>query len=588
MTRKGVVVSINSDSAEHARRLNTEAAKSMKWGGLSEAEALALVTINPAKQLRIDNRVGSLEAGKDADLVIWNHHPLSSYAIVDRSYIDGILYYDRQAEERRLTELQKEKDTLVMAERAERRSPATTDQNQDKPRMVSPGAPSGDRTSAPGPSADDHASSVGTAGAAPALRAAAAAPQNTASRQTGGPVVAITNARIVPVTRPEIERGTILVRNGHIDAVGAAVQVPAGAKVIDAAGASVYPGWIDARSTLGLSEPGARGFADDQEMLEFNPQLRTQVAFHSDSDAIPIARANGVTTVAVTPAGGMLGGQVAVMNLSGWTWEENTVAPRVGIAFEFPAIGGGGRGGGGFGQNPDRTRQYDDLRKERDARLDELVRLLDQARAYAKVPAASRTIDWTLDALVPVVERRVPFIARAEREQEIRDVVAFADRANVKLVISGGLEAPIVAPLLKEKNIPVVLSSILTLPSREDMSHAASYQIAGELQRAGVLFAFSSGGNTNARLIPYNAAQSVAWGLPREEAIKALTINAAQILGVSDRLGSIEPGKIANFVISKGDPLEIRTEITHVIINGQDIGLENRHRALYERYMTRQ
>ncbi|MBI3265261.1 MAG: amidohydrolase family protein, partial [Acidobacteria bacterium] len=514
------------------------------------------------------------------------------YAIVDRSYIDGTLYYDRQAEERRLTQLKKEKDTLVMAERAERRSPATTDQNQDKPRMASPGGPS--TSPGTGPSADDNAS-VGTAGTASALRAAAAsldralrALQDARSRQAGGPVVAITNARIVPVTRPEIERGTIVIRGGRIDAVGADVQVPAGAKVIDAAGASVYPGWIDARSTLGLAEPGARGFADDQEMLDFNPQLRTQVAFHSDSEAIPIARANGVTSVAVTPAGGMLGGQVAVMNLNGWTWEENTVAPNVGIAFEFPAIGGGGRGGGGFGQNPDRTRQYDELKKERDARLEELVRLLDQARAYAKVPAASRTIDWTLDALVPVVERRAPLIARAEREQEIRDVVAFADRTNVKLVISGGLEAPIVAPLLKEKNIPVVLSSILTLPSREDMSHAASYQIAGELQRAGVLFAFSSGGNTNARLLPYNAALSVAWGLPRAEAIKALTINAAQILGVGDRLGSIEPGKIANLVVSKGDPLEIRTEITHVIINGQDVGLDNRHHALYERYMTRQ
>jgi imidazolonepropionase-like amidohydrolase len=133
----------------------------------------------------------------------------------------------------------------------------------------------------------------------------------------------------------------------------------------------------------------------------------------------------------------------------------------------------------------------------------------------------------------------------------------------------------------------VILGPVLTLPSRDDMSHAASYQAAGELSKAGVAFAFGTGGNTNSRLLPYLAAISVAWGLPREEAIKALTMNAAAILGVDDRMGSIEPGKMANLVIAKGDPLEIRTEVTHVIVNGRDVGLQDKHRALYERYLQR-
>jgi imidazolonepropionase-like amidohydrolase len=572
MTRKGVLVSINSDSAEHARRLNTEAAKSVKWGGLSDDEALALVTINPAKQLRIDTRVGSLEAGKDADVVLWTRHPLSSYAIVDRAYIDGIAYYDRIAEERRLSELRKEKEGLVSAEKQERRAPTTNEpQEPPKPRIATEGRDGGHGNGQP----------TGTTGQpAPGLRAPASGAQGTEA------VWAITNARIHPVTKPIVERGTILIRGSKIQALGTDVAVPAGARTIDVGGASVYPGFINARTTLGLAEPGPRGFDDVGEMLDFNPELRTVVAYHADSDAIPVARANGVTSVAVAPSGGLLGGQVAVMNLDGWTWEEAVLRPMAGVSFTFPAIGGGGRF---FGppppDQPERT--YEELKKERDARLDRLAALLENARAYAKVPKASRRINWTLEALVPVVEKQVPLFVAAGREAEIRDAVAFADRTSVRIVITGAIEAPIVAPLLKEKNIPVILGSVLTLPSREDMFHAASYQAAGELAQAGIKFAFATGDNTNVRLVPYNAAMSVAWGLPPDEAIKALTIDAAEILGVADRIGSLEPGKEANLLVAKGDPLEIRTPITHVVIAGKAVDLGNKHQALFERYMAR-
>jgi imidazolonepropionase-like amidohydrolase len=321
-------------------------------------------------------------------------------------------------------------------------------------------------------------------------------------------------------------------------------------------------------------------------MLDFNPQLRTVVAFHSDSSAIPVARANGVTTVAVFPSGGILGGQVAVMNLDGWTYEENTVRTSAGVTFQFPTIGRS-RGFSGFFQRQE-DRSYEDLKKERDEKLDRLARLLDDARAYAKVPQEKRRPDLVLEALVPVVERRVPLFTAASREEEIRDAVSFADRVRVNLVITEGEEAALVAPLLKEHNIPVILGPVLTLPSREDMFHAATYQVAGELVAAGVKVAFATGDNTNVRQVPYNAAESVAWGLPREEAIKALTLNAAEILGVADRLGSIEPGKNATLFIARGDPLEVRTPITAVIIGGRNVDLGNRQLALYDRYRGRQ
>lgn len=578
MMKAGVLVSINSDSAEHARRLNTEAAKMMHWGGLTEDQALALVTINPARQLRLDKRVGSIEAGKDADLVIWTKHPLSSYATVERTYIDGTLYYDRQADLARVAQLEKDKAQLVAQEKTESERPAkaagsapAANGNGDNGKPASPAPAS------PAPAADaktDAGSDL-----------ARLAPRMTAGVQAKG-VLAITNARIVPVSSAPIERGTLVVRDGRIESVGASVAVPPGARVIDAGGAEVYPGWIDARTSVGLAEPGPRGYEDTSEMLDYNPQLRTVVAYHNDSEAIPVARANGVTTVAVFPNGGVIGGQVPVMNLDGWTWEESTVRPIAGLSFQFPGVGRSGRG---FGQAPGASeRSYDDLRKERDARLETTFRLFEDARAYARVPAADRQIDWVLEALVPVVERRIPLFTLASRAEDIKDAVAFAERANVRIVVCAGPEAALVAPLLREKNIPVILGPVLTLPPYPDQYHAASYQAASVLAKAGVKFAFATGDNADVRQVPYEAAMSVAWGLSRDAAIRALTLDPAEILGVGDRVGSLEPGKMANILVAKGDPLEVRTEISHLIINGQEVDLANKHLALYERYLKRQ
>jgi imidazolonepropionase-like amidohydrolase len=566
MVRKGVLVSVNSDSAEHARRLNTEAAKSVKWGGLSDDEAFALVTINPAKQLKIDNRVGSLEVGKDADVAVWTHHPLSSYAIVERTYIDGIAYYDRMAEERRLSELRKEKDTLVSAEKQDRRSPTAPETSEPpKPRVATDG-PKDDVNGSNGANGNGTAGTSGT-------------------QSSAGAVWAITNARIHPVTKPVIERGTIVIRGTKIEAIGAGVAVPAGAKALDVGGADVYPGFINARTTVGLAEPGPRGFDDVSEMLDFNPELRTVVSYQADSDTIPVARANGVTTVAVMPAGGILGGQAAVMNLDGWTYEEAAVRQMAGVTLAFPTIGRAG--GFFFGPPPPDDRSYDDLKKERDQKLDRVARLFDDARAYAKVPKDQRRTNWSLEALLPVIDKKAPLFVAASRESDIRDAVAFAERLRVNIVLTGAMEAPLVAPLLKEKNIPVILGPILTLPSREDMFHAASYQAAGELAQAGIKFAFATGDSSNVRLVNYNAAMSVAWGLSHDAAIKALTLDAADILGIGDRMGSLEPGKDANLLVSKGDPLEIRTTISHVVIAGKNVDLDNKHQALFERFMAR-
>jgi imidazolonepropionase-like amidohydrolase len=368
-----------------------------------------------------------------------------------------------------------------------------------------------------------------------------------------------------------------------IASIEAGGTAPAGATVIDAKGAEVYPGFIDARTSVGLNEPGPRGFEDVQEMLDINAAVRAQSSYHADSDAIAVARVNGVTTVAVMPAGGLIGGQAAVMNLDGWTWEEATVKPVVGVTLQMPAIGGGG----GFGPNPNANRKYEDLKRERDARLRKVDELIEQARAYAARPAGERRTDWNLEAMVPIVQGRQPLFVQANTEAQIRDAVAFADRHDVKIVITGGLEAPVVAPLLKEKSVPVILGSVLTLPTREDFHHAAAYRAAGELAEAGVKFAFGTSSYQNPRLLPYEAAISVAWGLPRDKALRALTIEAAEILGVADRVGGLAVGKAANLVLWSGDPLELRTPVPRVFIAGREVEPDSKHTGLYERWSNR-
>jgi imidazolonepropionase-like amidohydrolase len=551
MTHKGVLASINSDSAEHARRLNTEAAKSVRWGDLSDDQAMALVTLNPAKQLQIDTRVGSLETGKDADVVVWSHHPLSTFAIVERTYIDGVIRYDREMELARIAQAETEKAAM-------------------------PGAGGGR-----GGRAGGGGQRGGGAGAAdtPANLFSVESQPADLRYNASGPAWAIVNARIVPVTGPVIEKGTIVIRGNRIQAVGANVSVPSGARTVDAKGASVYPGFFDAATDLGLNEPGVRSMDDVSEMLDFNQMLRTRVAYQSDSDAIPVARVEGITNAAIFPGGGVIAGEVPLMNLDGWTWEENAVRPAAGLAMSFPAGGGGrggrggGRGGGGGGNAAERLEQLDALIK--------------QARAYATIK--DRQVDWTLEPLVPVVQKQQPLYVQAGNESAVRDAIAWAERQGVNLVIrTSPATAVASAELLKLKSVPVILSNVLSMPQGEDTFHAANYQAAGELSKAGVLFAFSSGGYDGVRLVPFQAAMAVAWGLNRDEAIKALTINAARIFGVDKALGSIEPGKIANLVVVNGDPLEIRSQIRHVIIAGRDVPLESKHTELFERYMGRQ
>jgi len=411
-------------------------------------------------------------------------------------------------------------------------------------------------------------------------------------------VYAITNAKIVPITGPVIEGGTVVIKDGKIAAVGKNVSVPGGAKVINARGLWVYPGMIDSNTVIGLTEVSSVAATTDvSEIGDINPQVKAIIAINPASEIIPVTRVNGITTVLTVPRGGLLSGQAALINLDGWTWEEMLLKAPVGIQFTFPSIVSGRSFDPATFQV--RERSFEEARRQRDERLGRVKKLFADARAYAKAKGASAgssagtpsdrrvEIDPVLESLIPVVNGELPLIVSADDARDIKAAVEFAEEQKVKIIISGCADASKVAKLLKEKNIPVVLGPVLALPRNEDDPYDSSYTKAKALYEAGVKFAFSTGEAANSRNLPYHAAMAVAFGLPRDEALRALTINPAEIFGVADRIGSIEVGKIANLVVWDGDPLEIRSEVRYLFINGKLVPLTTKHTELYEKYRNR-
>ncbi len=420
------------------------------------------------------------------------------------------------------------------------------------------------------------------------------------SGDLGAPgIYVIRNARIVTVSGPDIENGALVISGGRITAIGANVTAPSGATEIDARGLFVYPGMIDASTNMALVEigSGVPGSVDTQELGDMNPNIQAFVALNPHSAHLEVTRVAGVTSAVALPQGGIVSGQAAFLNLNGTTQRELALVPSLALVVNYPSLGGGG-GGGGFaaflaaqqGITPDAITQ-------RDRRVEELRKLLRDAEAYGRAQDAyardPRAVprpdtDLKLAALVPYVRGERPVIFNVNRERDIRAAVRFADEMKLKAIIVGGAEAAKVASLLKEKNIPVILDGTLNLPLREDDAYDYFYENAAKVQAAGVRFAISTGDSgAHVRDLPFHAGMSTAFGLPKAEALKAVTLYPAQIMGVADRLGSLEVGKIANVVVTDGDLLEARTNVRHLFISGRQVPLVSRHTMLYEQFKDR-
>jgi imidazolonepropionase-like amidohydrolase len=387
----------------------------------------------------------------------------------------------------------------------------------------------------------------------------------------------IRGATVVTGTGQTLPNTNIIVRGGRIERMGAGLTAP-NAKVVEAAGKFVYPGMVDANTPIGLVEiSGVQTMTMRSELGQFNPHLRAIVALNLDSELLGVTRMSGVTSVLTSPTGGLISGQAALINTSGWTWEDIGVKPDAGIVINLPGASvGGGRGGrGGFAG------------AVAGASVADLNAFMAAARDYhAKRTANATKVDIIYEPMRALFSRQIPALIPANGEQGIRTAVDFGDQWGIKVVIVGGSQAWRVRQLLAQKQVPVILSSLMQ-SVQANQPYDEIYAQPGLLYEAGVKFAFSTGGGANARHVPLSAALAVAYGLPKEAAMKALTIWPAEIFGAEKDIGTVEPGKLANFVITTGDPMDMRSQIIDVFIKGRMAPPDDRHHRLYAKYRAR-
>ena len=409
---------------------------------------------------------------------------------------------------------------------------------------------------------------------------------------------AITHAKIFTLSGATIEDGTVVIQNGKIANIGAAAEVPAGAQVIDGKGLQVYPGLFDPITQMGLREIGAvSATVDSTETGAFNPDVVAAEAVLPSSEHIPVTRAAGITEVLAVPASGgmdsggpsgVLGGQASAIHLAGWTISDMLLKKSVAMVLNWPEIETQSFDFSTFSR---KQKPFADAKQEYDKQIDELTDWFDRARHYAQAlghgGAGDFQRDLKLDALVPVVRGELPVLVFADKAREIRNAVEFCDKQKLKMILAGASEAYKVKDLLRSKSIPVILGPTLTLPNQEDDPYDRLLSQPAELNAAGVKFAFGSFDNSFSRRLGQQAANAVAYGLPYDEALKAVTLYPAQIFGLADQVGTLESGKIANVIVTNGDPLELTTEVRYLFIKGQLTSLDNKHKSLYEKYLHR-
>jgi imidazolonepropionase-like amidohydrolase len=395
--------------------------------------------------------------------------------------------------------------------------------------------------------------------------------------------IAIKGATIHPVVGADIPSGTIVFENGKITAIGADTAVPAGAEVIDATGKHVYPGLINANTVLGLVEIGAvRATVDVEESGAINPNVRSITSVNPDSELIPVARSAGVLSALSVPEGGIISGQSAVLRLDGWTPEEMTVLSPAAMHLRWPNLT--------IDRHPRARKSVKDQLKEIEKAQKQIRDAFQIARSYwqaRKNPGPDFKSDLRWEALMPVFDGKLPLFVHASTMAQIEAALAWAKEMQLKIVLVEGDDAWRVAPQLNETDTAVVLQPSTSLPPRRDDDYDSVWSSAAKLQAAGVRFCIASNGRgaeTNERNVGYEAGLAAGYGLPKEEALKAVTIYPAQILGVADRLGSLETGKAATLIVTNGDPLDFPTQVEAAFIDGRKIDLSNRQTRLRDKY----
>ncbi len=390
--------------------------------------------------------------------------------------------------------------------------------------------------------------------------------------------IIISGATIHTVSGDVIEQGSVLIEKGKISAVGKSIAFPSEAERIDATGKHVYPSLLDANSPIGLVEiESVRATIDHRETGENNANVRAVAAFNPDSELIPVTRANGVLLALSAPSGGIISGQSSLMMLDGWTADDMTLQSDCAMHINWPRIAAPNAGTG---------------RSSAASQLEAISQLFDQAERYAAARAADSSYprDLRCESLAKTLNGKLPVIVGATSFGQIQSAIAFAKQRKLKLIIYGGFEAAQCADLLIREGVPVIISGVYRLPSNRPSAYDAAYTLPSELQRAGVKFCIAAAerfGASNLRNLPYHAATAAAYGLTEQAALRAITLSPAEILGVADRVGSIDVGKDATLFIADGNVLETPTQITHAFVQGRKVDLDNRHKQLYRKYQEK-
>ena len=399
--------------------------------------------------------------------------------------------------------------------------------------------------------------------------------------------ILIQGGTIHTISHGILENADILFDNGEITSVGHNLDIPAEVEIIDASGQHVFPGLISAGSTLGLQEIGAvRATRDYAEVGAVNPNVRANVSYNPDSELIPITRSNGILLALSVPRSGLISGTSSLMMLDGWTWEDATVKHPVGLHLFWPSMNI---------PKPKQGKQKE--KKDKDSRLKSIQKiddLIQKSRAYAQLKATrspSFKHDLRLEGMLPVITGDIPMFIHANEVQQIEAAVYWAERQSVKMVLVGGKDSWRVTQILKDREIPVIYTQTHSTPMRRFEQYDQAFITPSQLYAAGVKFCISNSESPfqtpHIRNLPYHAAKAASYGLSWKEALRSITLSSAEILGVEDKVGSLEASKDATFFIADGDILDIRTQVNMSFIQGRRVDLSDRHKTLYSKYRNK-
>ncbi len=393
--------------------------------------------------------------------------------------------------------------------------------------------------------------------------------------------IALVGGTIHTVSGETIVGGMIVFENGKITAIGKGLSLPVGTEKIEIADKHVYPSFFDAYTQLGLVEIGSvNATLDSREGGSFNPNAQSWLAVNPDSELIPVTRSNGILLALTVPNGGLISGRSAVIQLDGWTIEELVVRKEIGMHIRWPlAVSSVANQEGNTAAQPARNSSQKELRD-----------FFDRARTYQKSRAADPSrhpTDLRLEAMVPVLDKKIPVIVLADESRQIQSAIGFAIEQKINIIIYGGYGSAECATLLKANDIPVIISGTYRLPMHASDPYDAAYTLPERLRQLGVQYCIASVGKfagTGVRNLPYHAANASAFGLPIEDALKSITLYPAQILGVDDRVGSLESGKDATLFVCSGDPLDVSCSIDLAFVQGRQVDLNDRHKRLRDKY----